>query len=164
MYKPIFKRLSKSSLMSSLKRLFILHNNIETKSTERKSIKNYFKPYNTVIKENFLGKVEHIRNEKKSDRYVKKPSKNKCTCFIYGDPKHLINACPNKRNDYFEERVNLIHNLEDDIISISSDDSEACSIISDYEILKLTHLNLESSSEQSIDSDDKDYSFMNIDL
>lgn len=46
--------------------------------------------------------------------------------------------------------------------SISSNDSEANNIISEYDILKLEGLNLESNYEESTNFDDEDHGFMNI--
>ena len=40
-----------------------------------------------------------------------------------------------KKKDCFKERVNPLNNLEEDVVSISNDDSEAYSIINNYEIL-----------------------------
>lgn len=61
-------------------------------------------------KRRFLRKSQTYRKGKKGNKYVKKPSKRKCTFFIFGDPKYLANACLSKRNDRFKEQVNLIHN------------------------------------------------------
>lgn len=84
---------------------------IKTKYIEIISTKNILSLVNTVIKGGFLGKVKHIGKEKKGNKYVKKPSKRKCTFFfILGDPKYLVNACLSKRNDRFKEQVNLIDN------------------------------------------------------
>lgn len=83
---------------------------IKTKYIEIISTKNILSLVNTVIKGGFLGKVKHIGKEKKGNKYVKKPSKRKCTFFIFGDPKYLANACLSKRNDRFKEQVNLTHN------------------------------------------------------
>lgn len=40
-----------------------------------------------------------------------------------------------KKKDCFKDRVNLLYNLEEDVVSISNYDSEAYSIINNYEIL-----------------------------
>lgn len=61
-----------------------------------KNIRNILSSINTVIKESSLGKVEHIRTENGTISMFKEPSKSKFTSFIYGDPKHLINACLTK--------------------------------------------------------------------
>lgn len=139
-------------------------------SEDQRYIKKKYKkllPYKYSNKRKFLWKSQTDRKGQKSNNYVKKPSKKNCTCFICGDPKQLANAYPNKRNNRFNGHFNLVYNLEEDVLSISSNDSEAYNIISDYEILKfkdLENLNLEPNSKESTDSEDEDYIFMNKEL
>lgn len=51
----------------------------------------------------------------------RKPSRPKCTCFICGDEFHLANKCPNQ-NFGSKDRINLIEDLSDDIVSLIDED------------------------------------------
>ena len=51
--------------MIFVKRLYILHNNIETKNTERKSLRNILNTITTVTREKSLGKAKRIRKGKR---------------------------------------------------------------------------------------------------
>lgn len=66
------------------------------KKYRNEKYKKYFKLYKYSNKRKFLGKSRTYKNRKWDNKYVKEPSKSKFTSFIYGDPKHLINACLTK--------------------------------------------------------------------
>nr|CAY56550.1 P194 protein [Rice tungro bacilliform virus] len=62
-------------------------------------------------------------NRNKRKNYVRKPNiKRKCRCYICQDENHLANRCP--RRYVNQARASMIEGLEEDIVSIASDDED----------------------------------------
>ena len=67
---------------------------------------------------------------KNSPHLVKRPSKEKCSYFICGDPKHFANSCLNKQISHNQGIINLVQGLEEDIVSLNGDEEP-------YEVLSI---------------------------
>nr|BAA01607.1 194K polypeptide [Rice tungro bacilliform virus]prf//1817177A capsid protein [Rice tungro bacilliform virus] len=82
-------------------------------------------------------------NKNRRKNYVRRPSiKKKCRCYICQDENHLANRCPRRYTN--QARASLIDGLDEDIVSIASDDEDIENFL---EIIELDEFIAHSSQE-----------------
>ena len=123
--------------------------------------KNYRKPWKKqkfIRKSRTFNRTSYKRlpkdeKDKRKQRYVRKPNSKKCKCYICGEPNHFAKNCPKRYKPSTNkqiERLNIIEDLEEDIVSINSDDLDVYSIVSNYEY-QLEAISSNSDSESDTD-------------
>ena len=135
--------------------------NIEKKKYWKKKYRKPWKNQKFIRKSRTFNRTNYKKlpreeKDKRKQRYVRKPNSKKCNCFICGEPNHFVKNCPKRQRPNTNkqiERLHFIEDLEEDIVSITSDDSEVYSIVSDYEYqIEAISSDSDSESDTNIDN------------